>query len=92
MASSEGWQASIEGWHLSTQRDSIQAIMRLGIWEILLILIVAMLFFGPKRLTDLGPALGKSIRGFKKGLSGDEDHSDHGHAETPPPPNGNTRP
>jgi sec-independent protein translocase protein TatA len=46
--------------------------MRLGIWEILLILIVAMLFFGPKRLTDLGPALGKSIRGFKKGLSGDE--------------------
>ncbi len=47
--------------------------MRLGIWEILLILIVAMLFFGPKRLTDLGPALGKSIRGFKKGLSGDED-------------------
>ena len=50
--------------------------MRLGIWEILLILIVAMLFFGPKRLTDLGPALGKSIRGFKKGLSGEEGHAD----------------
>lgn len=56
--------------------------MRLGIWEILMILIVAMLFFGPKRLTDLGPALGKSIRGFKKGLSGDED------AHLPPPPGG----
>ena len=55
--------------------------MRLGIWEILLILIVAMLFFGPKRLTDLGPALGKSIRGFKKGLSGDEDT----HPQPPPP-------
>lgn len=67
--------------------------MRLGIWEILLILIVAMLFFGPKRLTDLGPALGKSIRGFKKGLSGDEDHADgHGHGEAPPPAGGNTRP
>ncbi len=52
--------------------------MRLGIWEILLILIVAMLFFGPKRLTDLGPALGKSIRGFKKGLGGEDD--------APPPP------
>lgn len=47
--------------------------MRLGIWEILLILIVAMLFFGPTRLTSLGPALGKSIRGFKKGLSGEDD-------------------
>ena len=58
--------------------------MRLGVWEILLILIVAMLFFGPKRLTDLGPALGKSIRGFKKGLSGDEEKPDHG-SENPPP-------
>jgi len=66
--------------------------MRLGIWEILLILIVAMLFFGPKRLTDLGPALGKSIRGFKKGLSGDE-HKDDGHgADVTPPAGGNTRP
>jgi sec-independent protein translocase protein TatA len=56
--------------------------MRLGVWEILLILIVAMLFFGPKRLTDLGPALGKSIRGFKKGLSGGDDEA---HPQPPPP-------
>ena len=47
--------------------------MRLGIWEILLILVVAMLFFGPKRLADLGPALGKSLRGFKKGVNGEEE-------------------
>ena len=53
--------------------------MRLGIWEILLILIVAMLFFGPKRLTDLGPALGKSIRGFKKGLGGEDDKTPEPH-------------
>lgn len=63
--------------------------MRLGIWEILLILIVAMLFFGPKRLTDLGPALGKSIRGFKKGLSGDEERAD-GHGPDSPPPGGSS--
>ncbi len=66
--------------------------MRLGVWEILLILIVAMLFFGPKRLTDLGPALGKSIRGFKKGLSGDDDKSDGHGAETPPSTGGTPRP
>jgi len=47
--------------------------MRLGIWEILIILIVAMLFFGPTRVSGLGTALGKSIRGFKRGLSGDDD-------------------
>jgi sec-independent protein translocase protein TatA len=51
--------------------------MRLGIWEILIILIVAMLFFGPTRVSGLGTALGKSIRGFKRGLSGEDE---------PPPP------
>jgi sec-independent protein translocase protein TatA len=62
--------------------------MRLGVWEILLILIVAMLFFGPKRLTDLGPALGKSIRGFKKGLSGGPDED----VEPKPPGQGGPQP
>jgi sec-independent protein translocase protein TatA len=47
--------------------------MRLGIWEILIVLIVAMLFFGPTRVSGLGAALGKSIRGFKRGLSGEDD-------------------
>ena len=47
--------------------------MHLGIWEIAIILVVAMLFFGPKRVSDLGTALGQSIRGFKKGLSGEDE-------------------
>jgi sec-independent protein translocase protein TatA len=53
--------------------------MRLGIWEILIILIVAMLFFGPTRVSGLGTALGKSIRGFKRGLAGEDE------AQPPPP-------
>lgn len=43
---------------------------RLGFGEIALILVVALLFFGPSKLPQLGDALGKAIRGLKKGLSG----------------------
>jgi sec-independent protein translocase protein TatA len=36
--------------------------------HILLVAVVVLLVFGPKRLPDLGKALGESIRDFKKGL------------------------
>ena len=60
--------------------------MRLGIWEIAIILVVAMLFFGPKRVSDLGSALGKSIRGFKRGLGGEDEEPRKESGTTPPPP------
>jgi sec-independent protein translocase protein TatA len=48
----------------------------LGLPELIVILVIIMIIFGVGRLTDIGPALGKAIRGFKKGLSGqDEDAS-----------------
>lgn len=43
--------------------------MRLGFGEILVILVLALLFFGPSKLPALGASLGEAIRGFKKGLS-----------------------
>jgi len=39
---------------------------QLGFSEILLIFIVALLVFGPKKLPELGKSLGKGIREFKK--------------------------
>jgi sec-independent protein translocase protein TatA len=42
--------------------------------HLLLILIIALVVFGPKRLPELGKSLGESIRGFKKAMS-DDDHS-----------------
>ena len=41
--------------------------------HLLLILIVAMLLFGPKKLPELGKALGESIRGFKEAMNSDGD-------------------
>ena len=42
--------------------------MRLGFGEILVILVLALLFFGPSKLPALGASLGEAIKGFKKGL------------------------
>lgn len=44
----------------------------LGIPELLLILAVVVLLFGPGRIARLGGELGKSIRGFKDGLGTDK--------------------
>jgi sec-independent protein translocase protein TatA len=43
----------------------------IGITEIILILFVAFLFFGAKRLPEIGRSLGKSISEFKKGMTED---------------------
>lgn len=43
--------------------------MSLGPTEILLILAIALLFFGPSRLPGLGKSVGEAIRGFKKAMN-----------------------
>ncbi len=37
--------------------------------HLLVILIIAMLVFGPKRIPELGKALGEGIKGFKDGIN-----------------------
>jgi sec-independent protein translocase protein TatA len=44
-----------------------------GPLEILLVLIVALVVFGPKKLPDLGHSLGKGIREFKGSVTGESD-------------------
>ncbi|HEY1373040.1 MAG TPA: twin-arginine translocase TatA/TatE family subunit [Candidatus Binatia bacterium] len=40
--------------------------------HLLLILFVALIVFGPKKLPELGKGLGEAIRGFKKSLNEDD--------------------
>jgi sec-independent protein translocase protein TatA len=44
----------------------------LGAPEILVILVVALIVFGPSKLPDFGKSLGEAIRGFKKAISESE--------------------
>ncbi|MBO7248247.1 MAG: twin-arginine translocase TatA/TatE family subunit [Bacteroidaceae bacterium] len=41
----------------------------LGMWEIILIVLVILLFFGAKRIPDLMRSLGKGVKSFKAGLN-----------------------
>jgi sec-independent protein translocase protein TatA len=49
----------------------------LSIWHWLVVIVVVLLVFGPKRLAEVGKGLGEGIRGFKKGIGGDEEDKDH---------------
>ena len=42
-----------------------------GTSELLIILGVALLLFGPNKLPRLGSAIGESIRNFRRGMNGD---------------------
>ena len=46
-----------------------------GPLEILVVLVIALVVFGPKRIPELGQSLGKGIREFKASLDGDDEQS-----------------
>jgi sec-independent protein translocase protein TatA len=44
-----------------------------GPLEIIIVLVIVLLVFGPKRLPDLGRSLGGGMREFKDSITGDKD-------------------
>jgi sec-independent protein translocase protein TatA len=44
-------------------------MFNLGWTEVLIILGVAIIIFGPKKLPELGNSFGKTLRGFKEGMT-----------------------
>jgi sec-independent protein translocase protein TatA len=53
----------------------------IGLPEVLLVLAIVLIIFGPKRLPQLGRSLGSGMRNFKESVSGrhkdDDDDDDH---------------
>jgi len=61
----------------------------LGIWELLIILVVVLLIFGPRRLPEMAKGLGQSVREFRKGIrdiKNDFEEGEKGGDTANPPP------
>jgi sec-independent protein translocase protein TatA len=48
---------------------------KLGLPEILLLLAIALLIFGPSKLADLGKGLGEGIKNFKSAVGDKDEHA-----------------
>jgi sec-independent protein translocase protein TatA len=49
----------------------------IGVPELLIILAIILIIFGPKRIGDLGAALGRGIRAFRGGLHDQDIQASH---------------
>jgi sec-independent protein translocase protein TatA len=63
----------------------------IGAGEIIIVLVIVLLIFGPKRLPDLGRSLGRGMREFKDSITGKDDDDEQkpeltaaAHEEEPP--------
>jgi sec-independent protein translocase protein TatA len=48
-------------------------VLGFHLWELIVVLVLALMFFGPKRLPELGSSLGRSIREFRKSTHQDQE-------------------
>ena len=48
----------------------------IGPTELIIVLVIALIVFGPKRLPDLGRSLGTGMREFKDSITGNDDKDD----------------
>ncbi len=61
--------------------------------HLIIILIIALLVFGPRKLPELGKGLGEGIKGFKEGIKGTPDapQDNIAKSEAPQPPAATTQ-
>jgi sec-independent protein translocase protein TatA len=55
-------------------------------WELLILALVVLLVFGPKRLPEMGRSLGKGMREFKGAITGKDDEDEPHELPAPKPP------
>ena len=46
---------------------------RIGLWELLFLLLIIVVLFGSTKIPQLGRGLGEGIRNFKRGLKGGDE-------------------
>jgi sec-independent protein translocase protein TatA len=55
--------------------------MRIGVPELVVILLIVVIVLGPTQIPKLTKMFGKSIKGFREGMAGEEDKNEHAGSE-----------
>ncbi|HLY30002.1 MAG TPA: twin-arginine translocase TatA/TatE family subunit [Ktedonobacterales bacterium] len=61
-------------------------------WDLLPLLLLALLFFGPKRLPQMGSAIGETVKEFRKSFREIKKPEEDDQAKALPPANASTKP
>ncbi|MFP6663099.1 MAG: twin-arginine translocase TatA/TatE family subunit [Deltaproteobacteria bacterium] len=64
----------------------IEAMFGLGVPELIVILVVVLLIFGPKKLPELGSFIGRSLKDFREALDQRDHEADEKQSPPEPPP------
>ena len=62
----------------------------LGFTEIAILVLILVLFFGAKRIPEIGASIGKGIKEFKRGLKDETKDQDEGSDASLPPASGSS--
>jgi sec-independent protein translocase protein TatA len=57
---------------MQRMKREVNNMFNMGFPELMVILVIALIVFGPGKMPELGNSLGKAIRGFKKAMSEEE--------------------
>jgi len=58
------------------EKPEVVAMPNIGPMELIVVLIIALLVLGPKKLPEVGRSVGRGIREFKNSVTGDHDDDD----------------
>jgi sec-independent protein translocase protein TatA len=58
----------------------------MSIWHWVIVLVVVMLVFGTKKISNMGSDIGKAVKGFKDGVKGDDEKTTTTTTTTSAPP------
>jgi sec-independent protein translocase protein TatA len=61
-------------------------MMDIGVPELLIILAIAIIVFGPARIGGIGKSLGEAIRSFRQATRDEDDRAPVADEQDPPPP------
>ncbi len=55
----------------------------ISLWQLLIVLVIVIVIFGTKRLTNIGADLGGAVKGFRKSMSDADKDEDKAQIDTP---------